>query len=101
MEKEREKAEADRALREAEKRVGARLSVWIHLVIYLVVNAILVYINLSTSADYLWFKWPLFGWGIGLAFHALGVMFFVQGASLKKRMIEKELERGAIKNSNS
>jgi bacteriorhodopsin len=89
-----EKDEGDlRAYREAEKRVGAKLSFLAHLAVYVVVNAIFIYINLSTSAEYLWFKWPLFGWGAGLFFHALGVLFFLKGTSLKKWMIEKEMNR--------
>jgi hypothetical protein len=44
-----------------------------HLIIYAVVNALLIIINLSTSPDKLWFYWPLLGWGIGLAAHGFGV----------------------------
>ena len=41
-----------------------------HLVIYVVVMAVLVVINLVTSPGYIWFIWPLIGWGIGVFFHA-------------------------------
>ena len=26
-----------------------------------------------TSPNHLWFWWPMFGWGIGIIFHAFGV----------------------------
>jgi hypothetical protein len=41
----------------------------IHAGCYVLVNALLVAINLSSGGD-LWFQWPLLGWGIGLAYHA-------------------------------
>ncbi len=40
-----------------------------HLASYVIVNAFLIFINLYTSPDSLWFFWVLGGWGIGLAFH--------------------------------
>lgn len=54
------------------KRGGnARIGFYIHLAAYLAVNALLVSINLATSTDCLWCKWPLLGWGLGLLAHAL------------------------------
>ena len=54
------------------KRAGnARVGFCIHLAAYLAVNALLVSINLATSPDRLWCKWPLLGWGLGLFAHAL------------------------------
>lgn len=46
-----------------------------HLSAYILVNALLVGINLATSSDYLWFIWPLMGWGVGLILHGLQVFF--------------------------
>jgi hypothetical protein len=40
-----------------------------HLVAYIIVNVFLIFVNLYTSPDHLWFPWVLGGWGIGLAFH--------------------------------
>lgn len=42
-----------------------------HLAVYLCVGAFLFTLNLLTSPFDLWFYWPLFFWGWGLAFHAL------------------------------
>lgn len=41
-----------------------------HLAAYVIINLFLVFINLWTSPEQIWFVWPLAGWGIGLAFHA-------------------------------
>ncbi len=43
-----------------------------HLVAYILVNAFLIWINLSQDG-YLWFYWPLFGWGIGLIIHGVAL----------------------------
>ena len=40
-----------------------------HLVVYGIINTFLLCINLLTSADHLWFLYPLLGWGIGIAIH--------------------------------
>jgi hypothetical protein len=77
----------------ASKRVAARISFFIHLTVYVVVNLLLLAINLLSDRAHLWFYWPLFGWGIGLLFHGLSVFFFGQVDNLKERMIEKEMSR--------
>jgi hypothetical protein len=53
----------------------------LHLIIYAVVNALLIVVNLMTTPDKLWFYWPLLGWGIGLAGHAFGV--YREGRSMQ------------------
>lgn len=81
----------------AKKRVEVKIGFYIHLVFYLGVNAVLIIINLKTSTQYLWFQWPLIGWGIGVLFHAVGVYAFSKGLSIKERMIEKEMRRQGLK----
>lgn len=67
------------------KRMGkARVGFYIHLAVYVVVNALLVGINLATSTNHLWFKWPLLGWGIGILAHAF-VTFALPGLVGMKR----------------
>ncbi len=77
----------------ASKRVAAKMSFFLHLTVYVVVNLLLVAINLVASPHELWFYWPLFGWGIGLLFHGLSVFFFSRVDNLKERMIRKEMAR--------
>ena len=45
---------------------------YIHLSVYVLVNAFLMGLNLAAAPDKLWFQWPLMGWGIGILGHAAG-----------------------------
>jgi len=56
----------------------------VHLFAYLGVNALLVFINLSTSPESVWFIWPLLGWGLGLAAHA-----FLAYRAVTRRTVER------------
>jgi hypothetical protein len=77
----------------ARRRVNAKLGLYIHLAVYVAVNTLLVAINWVYSPQYLWFFWPLLGWGIGIGFHALAVFVFPSGSRIKERMIQQEIER--------
>jgi hypothetical protein len=76
----------------ARKRVEAKIGFYIHLAVFVGVNLLLIIINFMTAPQYLWFKWPLMGWGMGLFFHGLGVFASFKSDSMKERMIEKEME---------
>jgi len=89
--------ENQEAYQKAKKRVEAKIGFYIHLAVYVGVNILLIIINLLTSTQELWFKWPLIGWGIGVFLHALGVFAFTERSSIKERMIEKEMEKEALK----
>ena len=77
----------------AKKKVEAKIAFYLHLAVYIVVNLLLIIINLATSTGYLWFKWPLLGWGIAIGFHALMTFVFSGGSVIKEKMIEKEMEQ--------
>jgi protein-S-isoprenylcysteine O-methyltransferase Ste14 len=79
--------------RKARKRAEAKIGFYIHLAVYLAVSVLLIVINLSTSSDVLWFKWPIIGWGIGVLFHGLGIFAFSEGSAFKERLIENEMKR--------
>jgi hypothetical protein len=80
----------------AKKRVEEIKGFYGNLIAYIFVNIGLIIINLVTSPQYLWFFWPLFGWGIGLVFHGLKVFnympFFTKDWEERKikEFIEKE-----------
>lgn len=78
---------------QARRRVDAKIGFFTHLGVYIVVNALLIVINLQSSPEHLWFYWPLLGWGIGIAFHALGVFVFFSGSLLKERLIAREVDK--------
>lgn len=75
----------------AKERVEQKLGFYIHLAVFVLVNALLTVIDLMSSPGQLWFFWPLGGWGIGLVLHAVKVFSNVSG--FKQRMIERELAR--------
>ena len=51
---------------------AARRRRWLqsHAVVYALVMALLVFIWLTTGANYFWPQWPIAGWGLLLALHA-------------------------------
>ena len=64
----------DEDLRErAIKRLEKRSEFFNHLAVYVLVNALLVTIWWVTGHDFFWPIFPLFGWGIGVFFHAVDV----------------------------
>jgi len=86
------------AYKRAKKRVEAKIGFYIHLAVYVGVNLLLIIINLTSSPQYLWSKWPLFGWGIGVFFHGLSVFVFSGGRleGVKEKMIEEEMKRDSV-----
>jgi 2TM domain len=46
-----------------------------HVLAYVLVNGFLVMIWMLTGAGFFWPAFPMFGWGIGLAFHAWDVLW--------------------------
>ena len=79
--------------KKVKKRVEAKIGFFIHLLVYLLVNVMLIVINLATSSDQIWSTGPLLGWGIGLFFHGAGVFLFPELTQVKEKMIQKELSK--------
>lgn len=46
-----------------------------HVASYVAVNALLVIIWALTGAGYFWPIWPILGWGVGIASHAMACTF--------------------------
>ncbi|RJP32784.1 MAG: hypothetical protein C4536_05725 [Actinobacteria bacterium] len=60
------------SLREREaKRIARRQWFWLHLAVYVMIQVFLFVIWLLSSASYPWFIFPLFGWGVFVAAHAV------------------------------
>ncbi len=74
---------------EAKDRVEELRGFYSHLAAYVLVNCFLFFVNLQTSPNHLWFYWPLMGWGIGLALHAVGVFF--EGGIWSKQWEKKKI----------
>ncbi len=61
----------------------------IHLVVYVLVNAMLIAINFIYSPEAIWFFYPLLGWGIGITAHYLEAVRWIE-SGLKKKEAEAE-----------
>jgi hypothetical protein len=81
------------AYRIAKRGVERKMGLAIHAAIYVAVNTGLMLFNFLFVPHKLWAVWPLFGWGIGLLFHALAVFLHGPGAAWKQRLIEKEMKK--------
>ena len=79
----------------ARERLEARRGFFAHLAVFVVVNTALFIVNMATASDYLWAKWPLMGWSIGLAFHGLAVFVIGDRFTITDEVVESELGRGA------
>jgi hypothetical protein len=74
----------------ARARVRALRGFYVHLTVYLLVNLGLFLLDLLTPpAGLIWFYWPLLGWGIGLAVHA--VIVFGLGGWLGRDWEERKI----------
>ena len=62
---------------QAKKRVEEIKGFYGNLIACIAVNIGLMVINLLTSPEYLWFFWPMLGWGIGVLFHGMKVFNYM------------------------
>jgi hypothetical protein len=76
----------------AKERVEALRGFYIHLTVYVIVNLGLFIINMMTSPETLWFIWPLMGWGIAIALHALRVFVERPGSSWEEKKIAELMQ---------
>ena len=77
---------------EAKRRVKLKKDFYIHLIVYVIVNAFLIIIwAFPSGGGFPWFIFPLGGWGIGIIIHFFQAFFFE--ARSDKSAIEKEAEK--------
>lgn len=83
--------EEEQAYKAARERAEAIQGLYIHLLVFAVVNAGLFGINWLTRGDDggWWFYWPLLGWGIGLFIHILVVVAPVFSPAWVERRAER------------
>lgn len=77
--------------KKAKKKVKEIKGFYSHLLTYVLVNLFLIFINLKYSSHYLWFLWPLIGWGLGVLIN--GVIVFDALPFLNKEWEEKKIEQ--------
>ena len=81
--------------REAMKFVEGLRGFYGHLMSYVLVIGGLFIINYLSNPDYIWAWWPMLGWGLGLASHAINLFqpFKLFGPEWERRQVEKRLGR--------
>lgn len=79
----------------ARKKVEEIKGFYGNLTAYIVVNIGLLVLNLLTSPQYLWFFWPLLGWGIGVAIHGMIVFNYMPflGKDWEEQKIKEFMEK--------
>lgn len=77
----------------ARSRAEAKYLFYKHLGVFVVINLMLFVINITTSPNYIWAVWPLFGWGVAIALHALQVFAFGGRNAVLDRMTEMEMQK--------
>jgi 2TM domain len=73
----------------------ARRGFTIHAIVYAVVMTGLIVLNLTVATEFLWFVFPLVGWGIGLTAHYLFGLRWVGRAIIDRQA--KVAQRAAAK----
>ncbi|MED1511103.1 MULTISPECIES: 2TM domain-containing protein [Bacillus] len=86
--------ERDEVYLRAKKRVENLKAFYIHLTVYILVNLMLFFINVSSDSSKLWFLYPLGGWGIGIVIHGLTTFpFGIFGKEWEERKIKEYMEK--------
>lgn len=73
----------------ARRRVEELKEFYWNLTAYCIVIPFLIFINYRTHWEFKWFWFPVFGWGIGLAFHAISV--FLDKGFFGRKWEEKKI----------
>ena len=79
----------DEKYQRAKKRVRELKDFYQHFMVYVAVNSFLIILNMVTSTDHWWFIYPLLGWGIGLAAHAIATF---SGGLFSKNWEERKIK---------
>ena len=77
--------------KQARRRRAVKTGWFIHATVFVVVNVGLWALNQATGADQ-WHRFPLWGWGLGLAIHGLVVLIRLHGLS-STRQPSRELSK--------
>ena len=59
---------------------------------WVIMSVFFILLNLFTS-DIFWAIFPILGWGVAVAFHAIRVFSFTYGDDWEQREIEKEIAK--------
>ncbi|WP_300691670.1 2TM domain-containing protein [Chryseobacterium sp.] len=87
------------AYKRAQKRVKEIKGFYSNLISYCIIIPFLIFINLFTGRGTYWFWYPLFGWGVALAFRAFRV--FGIGESWQEKKIREIMDQQKNKNNEN
>jgi multisubunit Na+/H+ antiporter MnhC subunit len=76
----------------AQRRASAKMGWFIHLAVYLLVNAGLFILS-TQFGMHRWSIFPAAGWGLGVLLHGVSVFVLGSGSGLRERLVERERER--------
>lgn len=79
------------AFMRAKDRVEKLKGFYGNLISYCCVIPVLIFINLKVTGSFQWFWFPMFGWGMGLCFHAIET--FGYGKSWEEKKIQEILNK--------
>lgn len=77
----------------ARKRASAKMGWYLHALVYVLVNLLLLALSRHGFGDRPWSVYPLLGWGLGLVLHGISVFVLGTGSGLRERMVARERER--------
>jgi len=67
---------------------------FIHLTVYILVNALIIVVNFLYTPSIPWFLFPLIGWGIGIVSHYLeSVRWIDEKLEVKEAQVEARARR--------
>ena len=84
---------SDYHIRKAKKRVKAKKGFYFHFASYAIVITFLFIMNRLTSPYENWFIYPALSWGVGIAFHYIGVFGIPGIGTLSKDWEDQEIEK--------
>ncbi|MCJ7725809.1 MAG: 2TM domain-containing protein [Acidimicrobiia bacterium] len=76
---------------DAVKRIKAKRDFWAHAIVFVFVNALMVWVWSSGGRGHFWPMWMMWGWGMGLAFHA----WDTYKPADSEAAIQREIEKGS------
>jgi hypothetical protein len=77
----------------ARRRAGAKMGWYLHACVYVLVNLALFAMSDFGFGHRQWQRFPIFGWGIGLALHGVSVFMLGKGSAFRERLVDRERER--------
>ncbi len=77
----------------ARRRAEAKYGFFVHAAVFAAVMVLLVIINLVTSPSYIWFEWPLIGWGLAVGLHGVRVFWLADRNEIVDALTARELRK--------